>query len=242
MMPPTVRGVLLDIEGTTSSVAYVYEVLFPFARQHLDAHLANQWSEPSTQHALDEIARNAGARSLAHWTSEDSPEAARQRVRAEALRLMEADAKSTGLKELQGLIWRAGFESGQLRSHLFPDVPAALESWAERGIDVRVFSSGSVAAQRLFFGHSEQGDLSRLLSGYYDTTTGPKREPSSYRRIADEMRLPVETIIFLSDVVEELDAASDAGLQTRLVVRPGNAPVAPGHRHPIVHDFVGEFS
>ena len=237
MMPSTVRGVLLDIEGTTSSVAYVYEVLFPFARQHLDAHLANYWDELSTQHALDEVARNAGARSLADWTREDSPEAARRRVRDEALRLMEVDAKSTGLKDLQGLIWRAGFESGELRSHLFPDVPVALESWTQSGLDVRIFSSGSAAAQQLFFRHTEQGDLSRRLSGYYDTTLGSKREPSSYRRIADEMRLPAETIVFLSDIVAELDAACDAGMQTRLVVRPGNAAAPPGHCHTIIHDF-----
>jgi enolase-phosphatase E1 len=237
-MPDSVRGVLLDIEGTTSSVAYVYEVLFPFARAHLDAYLDEHWETPGTLRALNQLARDAGARSFAAWTSgDDTVTAARRRVRDEVLRLMADDVKSTGLKELQGLIWRVGFESGTLRSHLFPDVPTALEAWAHRGLDVRIYSSGSVAAQRLFFAHTERGDFSHLLRGYYDTTLGPKREASSYRRIAEEMSLPPGEILFLSDVVPELDAAAEAGLQTRLVIRPGNAPAPEGQRHRIVRDF-----
>jgi enolase-phosphatase E1 len=237
-MPETVRGVLLDIEGTTSSIAYVYEVLFPFARAHLDEYLDEHWDSPGTLRALNQLARDAGARSFAAWSSyDDTVTAARLRVRKEVLRLMADDVKSTGLKELQGLIWRVGFEAGTLRSHLFPDVPAALEAWASRGLDVRIYSSGSVAAQRLFFAHTERGDFSHLLRGHYDTTLGPKREASSYRRIAEEMSLSPSEILFLSDVVAELDAAAEAGLQTRLVVRPGNAPAPEGQPHHIVHDF-----
>jgi enolase-phosphatase E1 len=236
-MPAMVRGVLLDIEGTTSSVAYVYEVLFPFARENLDSYLDTHWDAPGTMRACNQLARDAGASSFAAWTSDDSLAVARERVRSEVLRLMNDDVKSTGLKELQGLIWRGGFESGLLRSHIFPDVPAALEAWAKRGLDVRIFSSGSVAAQRLFFAHTERGDLSHLLRGYYDTTIGPKREPSSYRSIAHDMNLSRAEILFLSDIVAELDAASEAGLQTRLVVRPGNARVPNRHGHPIIRDF-----
>jgi len=236
-MPETIRGVLLDVEGTTSSVAYVYEVLFPFARENLDSYLDRHWDAPGTLRALNQLARDAGAHSFADWTSDDSLVAARERVRSEVLRLMDDDVKSTGLKELQGMIWQGGFESGQLRAHVFPDVPAALDAWSKRGLDVRIYSSGSVAAQRLFFAHSERGDVSHLLRGHYDTTTGPKREASSYRGIAYDMGLSPVEILFLSDIVAELDAASEAGLQTRLVVRPGNAPAPNGHRHSVVRSF-----
>ena len=237
MIPKNVRGILLDIEGTTSSVSYVYEVLFPFAREHLDSFLHERWEAPGTIRALNQLARDAGATSFVDWTSDDSLAEARDRVRSEVLGLMADDVKSTGLKELQGLIWRGGFESGQLRAHVFPDVPSALKTWANRGLDVRIYSSGSVAAQQLFFAHTEVGDLSALLRGYYDTTTGPKREATSYRRIAEEMHLPPPSMLFLSDVVAELDAARAAGMQTRLVVRPGNAPAPEGHTHALIRSF-----
>jgi enolase-phosphatase E1 len=237
VIPKHVRGILLDIEGTTSSVSYVYEVLFPFARDHLDAFLLEQWDAAGTLRALNQLARDAGATSFAAWTSDDSLAAARERVRGEVLKLMDDDVKSTGLKEIQGLIWRSGFASGQLRAHVFGDVPTALKGWTERGLDVRIYSSGSVAAQKLFFAHTERGDLSRFLKGHYDTTTGPKREPASYRRIAEEMRLSPAEILFLSDIVAELDAARTAGLETRLAVRPGNAPSPEGHGHALIESF-----
>lgn len=232
-----VRGILLDIEGTTSSISYVYEVLFPFARANLDSFLRDKWHAVGTPRALNQLARDSGATSFADWTSDDSLAAARERVRNEVLRLMADDVKSTGLKELQGLIWRGGFESDQLRAHVFPDVPAALEEWTNRGLDVRIYSSGSVAAQQLFFAHTEVGDLSALLRGHYDTTTGPKREPASYRRIADDMQLAPAAIAFLSDIVPELDAARTAGMQTRLVVRPGNARPPEEHSHVVIRSF-----
>jgi enolase-phosphatase E1 len=237
VIPENVRGILLDIEGTTSSISYVYEVLFPFAREHLDTFLREQWEAPGTLRALNQLARDAGAASFIDWTSDDSLAQARERVRSEVQRLMADDVKSTGLKELQGLIWRGGFESGQLRAHVFPDVPAALEWWAVRRLDARIYSSGSVAAQQLFFAHTEVGDLSALLHGYYDTTTGPKREPASYRRIAEDMQLLPASILFLSDVVPELDAARAAGIETRLVVRPGNARSPEGHVHAVIRSF-----
>jgi enolase-phosphatase E1 len=237
VIPQNVRGILLDIEGTTSSVSYVYEVLFPFAREHLDSFLIERWAAPGTVRALNQLARDAGATSFVDWTSDDSLAEARERVRSEVQRLMAEDVKATGLKELQGLIWRGGFESGQLRAHVFPDVPVALKAWADRGLDVRIYSSGSVAAQQLFFAHTEVGDLSAFLRGYYDTTTGPKRESTSYRRIAEEMRLPPAEILFLSDIVAELDAARMAGLHTALAVRPGNARIAEEHGHAVIRSF-----
>jgi enolase-phosphatase E1 len=228
------RGVLLDVEGTTSSVAFVYEVLFPYARRELADFLRRRWGEPDVTRACERIARDAGAPSLAAWVGADDP---RERVAAEAIRLMDADVKATGLKELQGLIWQEGYAAGRLRSHVYPDVPPALRRWSEAGLDLRIFSSGSVATQKVFFAHTDAGDLLGLFRGHYDTTTGPKREAESYRRIAADMRMPPSAILFLSDVAAELDAAAVAGMRTTLVVRPGNALVAPSPEHPAVTDF-----
>ena len=238
MIPKHVRGILLDIEGTTSSVSYVYEVLFPFARDHLNAYLLEQWDAAATLRAPQPTGPRRG-RDVVCRLDERRLAGRRSRaaVRGEVLKLMADDVKSTGLKEIQGLIWRGGFASGQLRAHVFADVPTALEAWTERGLDVRIYSSGSVAAQKLFFVHSERGDLSRFLQGHYDTSTGAKREPGSYRRIAEDMRLPPTEILFLSDIVAELDAARAAGLETRLAVRPGNAPSPEGHGHALIQSF-----
>ncbi len=150
---------------------------------------------------------------------------------------MDGDVKATGLKELQGLIWREGYAAARLRSHVYPDVPPALRRWSEAGLDLRIFSSGSVAAQQVFFAHTDAGDLLGLFRGRYDTTTGPKREAESYRRIAADAGMQPLAILFLSDVRQELDAAAEAGMRTALVVRPGNAPVPAGHGHPVVADF-----
>jgi enolase-phosphatase E1 len=217
-----VRAVLLDIEGTTSSVQFVYEVLFPFARRELTDFLRRRWGDPDVARACEMIVGNNA-----------TPEG----VAAEAIRLMDGDVKATGLKELQGLIWQEGYAAGRLTSHVYPDVPPALRRWAEQGLDLRIFSSGSVAAQKVFFAHTDAGDLLALFHGHYDTTTGPKREAESYRRIAADMKQPTTAIIFLSDVLAELDAAAEAGMRTGLVVRPGNAPVAAGHAHPVATDL-----
>jgi enolase-phosphatase E1 len=231
------RGILLDIEGTTSSVRFVYEVLFPYARQHLAGFLVSNWDRPEVRRACDLIARDTGAASLAEWTGGTDPESSRTKVIAEVNRLMDGDAKATGLKELQGLIWKDGYLSGQLCSHVYDDVPPALRAWQQAGLDVRVYSSGSITAQKLFFAHTEHGDLTGFFRGHYDTTTGPKKEAASYAAIARDMHLPPTHILFCSDVVAELDAAQGAGMQTVLVMRPGNAPVPEGQRHAVVTSF-----
>ncbi len=227
---------LLDIEGTTSSVAFVYDVMFPYARRHLARFLAEHWDEPATREACDRIAQDAGAASLTAWAGRDA-DGGRQRVIDEVTRLTESDAKVTGLKQLQGLIWEAGFRNGELRGHVYDDVPPALRRWNAAGLDVRIYSSGSIAAQKLFFGHSDAGDLLDQFRGHYDTTTGPKREAASYRAIAEDFGLPAGSILFLSDVVAELDAARAAGMQTALVRRPGNAAVEDAHNHPSIQSF-----
>ncbi|MBI3269081.1 MAG: acireductone synthase [Planctomycetes bacterium] len=231
-------GLLLDVEGTTSSLAYVSEVLFPYARRELVPFLHAHWEEEDVASAREALARDAGAASFEAWFGRaGAREPAIERIRAEVLRLMALDAKATGLKQLQGLIWREGFVGGALRAHVFPDVPPALAAWRTAGLDVRIFSSGSRTAQRLFFAHTEAGDLTPFLRGHYDTTLGPKRSPASYSSIARDMRRAPAALLFLSDVVAELDAARDAGLATGLVLRPGNPPVPAGHGHAEIADF-----
>ena len=222
---PDVRVILTDIEGTTSSISFVHEVLFPYARERLPAFVETHVDEAELQHWLHEAAREAGL-----------IEASRQDVIDLLLRWIDADRKSTALKSLQGLIWRVGYEAGDYRAHLYPEVAPRLREWHARGIPLHIYSSGSVAAQKLFFRYSEAGDLTPLLSGYFDTETGPKREASSYQRIAAAIGTLPGQILFLSDMVEELDAASAAGLQTGWLVRsPQPLPEAP--RHPVYRDF-----
>jgi enolase-phosphatase E1 len=151
---------------------------------------------------------------------------------------MDQDRKSTALKKLQGEIWRAGYERGELHGEVFPDVPPALERWHRQNIDVRIFSSGSILAQRLIFSTTRAGDLTRFLNGYFDTTTGPKNEASSYQQIAQEFGLAAGEIVFVSDVTRELDAARSAGMKTLLCVRPGNHP-QPAHNHTTITTFDG---
>jgi enolase-phosphatase E1 len=232
-----VAGIVLDVEGTTSSVAFVYEVLFPYARTHLASFLQRHWDDDEVARARNQMARDAGAASFAQWCVPCAPHEQQSFLQFEALQLMDCDAKITGLKELQGLIWRDGYAGGALRSHVYDDVPRALHRWHEQGLYVRIYSSGSVTAQKLFFAHTVHGDLSPYLCGHYDTTTGAKRDPASYARIAADMKLAPARLAFLSDVAEEVEAARIAGWQTLLVLRPGNLAVRPGHGHREIHDF-----
>ena len=230
----TWRGILLDIEGTTSSISFVYDEMFPFVRRELDRFLSEHWSREDVQAAAEQIAKDAGASSLSTWTAQSD---ARQAVSNEVIRLMDDDVKATGLKQLQGLIWDSGFRSGELQAHLYPDVSPALEHWRQAGIDVRIYSSGSVKAQKLFFGHTIVGDLLSQFNGHYDTQVGSKREAESYRQIAAEFACPASEILFVSDVPAELDAASSVGMQTRLCCRPGNAEVDASVEHVRITSF-----
>jgi enolase-phosphatase E1 len=217
-LPPV--AVLTDIEGTTTPIAFVRDTLFPFARSRLPEWLAARGEMVEVAAELAEVRRMAPRRpeldTLLHW--------------------MDQDAKVTPLKTLQGLIWRDAYLSGDLRGALYDDVAPALRRWAKGGVRLYVYSSGSVEAQKLLFGHSVAGDLSRLFSGFFDTRVGGKREPESYARLAIGMNLPPAEVLFLSDVEEELDAAAAAGLRTCQLVRPGDGTV-PGERHPVAADF-----
>lgn len=232
------RGILLDIEGTTSSISFVFEVMFPYVRRELAGFLKSRWSEPATQDTVEKIARDAGHAGAAAWLGAAKDDAAKQAlVAAEVISQMDRDLKATGLKALQGLIWDAGFRSGQMKSHLYPDVLPALKAWKSAGRDLRIYSSGSIQAQKLFFGHTESGDLLSLFSGHYDTTIGSKREAPSYAAIAKDWGLAPSEILFLSDVPSELAAAKASGLQVGLAIRPGNAAAPPGHGYPSLESF-----
>ena len=230
-LPAGVEAVLTDIEGTTTSISFVYDVLFPYAEARLEACCSSPDPAPGLAAALARLRQEHGeeaAEGISVPAFGDGAPYARH--------LMSLDRKSTGLKLLQGLIWDEGYRSGALRSHVFPDVPPALAAWARSGARLRVFSSGSVQAQKLLFGHTEYGDLATFFEGFHDTTTGPKQEPASDLVIARAFALPPAAILVLSDVRGELDAAAAAGLRTGLLARPGNRPAEPG-AHPVHKSF-----
>jgi len=206
---PDIRAALLDIEGTTTPVSFVYEVLFPFARARLREFL----SEADIQGLRREYELEAPGQRPA-WTCNSLGSAAHY-----ADWLMDQDRKSTALKELQGRIWASGYASGTLKGIVYEDVPGVLESWRKTGVRIAIFSSGSVLAQKLIFGHTQFGDLTPQIDSYFDTTTGPKREPDSYRKIAANLKLACNEVIFFSDITAELDAASEAGMKACLVER-----------------------
>jgi enolase-phosphatase E1 len=220
-----IRAIVTDIEGTTSSIDFVRDVLFPYARKRLPAFVETHADQSELQHWLHEAAREA-----------DVIEAPRQAIIEMLLRWIDEDRKSTALKALQGMIWKQGYEAGDYRAHLYPEVAARLRQWRADGLRLYVYSSGSVTAQQLFFRYSEAGDLTPLFAGYFDTQTGAKREVGSYRRIADAIGENPAHLLFLSDIVEELDAAAAAGWHTVWLVRdPSVQPVDPRHR--VVRDF-----
>lgn len=211
--------ILTDIEGTTSSIAFVKDVLFPYARATLPGFVEARRHEPEIRRWLDAVALEIGEDHHAERDSRD--EAAVQQL----LAWIDEDRKHTALKAIQGLLWREGYALGEYRAHVYPDAIEALERWKAAGHELYVYSSGSVQAQKLFFGHSEAGDLTPLFSGYFDTGIGGKREVASYRHIAADIGVAPSHIVFLSDVVEELDAAREAGLRTVLVDRKSDYPL-----------------
>ena len=229
--------ILLDIEGTTSSVSYVFDVMFPYARRRLRPYLREHWNDAELQAALEQVARDAGVDSLARFCESSELPDCQDRVASHLEALMDDDVKATGLKEVQGILWRRGFFEGELRAHVFPDVPPMLQAWRRAGLDLRIYSSGSVAAQKLFFAHTIAGDLLEYFTGHYDTRVGSKRESVSYQRICEDWQAAPPSVVFLSDVVAELDAARAAGLSTVLVRRPGNTDPPPDHGHPEISTF-----
>ncbi|PPE73917.1 acireductone synthase [Solimonas fluminis] len=213
-----IKAIITDIEGTTSSIDFVHQSLFPYAKQHMRAFLRAQAGNDAVQRELAEVERqenrdlslNEAADVLEQWIAEDR--------------------KYTPLKALQGMIWRQGYEAGELKGHVYADTPEALRRWQGQGLRLYVYSSGSEEAQRLIFGYSDAGDLTPLFSGYFDTRVGGKREAASYRNILKQIGLPGEQVLFLSDIGEELDAAQAAGLKTCQLLRDERTRPAAGHQ------------
>ena len=218
-----IRAILTDIEGTTTSIRFVHDVLFPHARQHIAEFVRANAEDPRVVPYLNDVRRLAGM------------EPDLDGIIAQLIAWIDADEKITPLKALQGMIWEAGYNNGDFTGHVYPDAVKYLERWSGSGIHLYVFSSGSVQAQRLLFAHSDAGDLTPLFSGYYDTDIGNKRDPAAYTAIAADIGLPPQDILFLSDIGAELDAARAAGMHTRWLVRDG-AP-DPAAAHPQVSDF-----
>ncbi|MES0874621.1 acireductone synthase [Sinimarinibacterium thermocellulolyticum] len=212
-----IKAIVTDIEGTTSSIDFVHQTLFPYAKARMRAFLRAHAGDDRVQRLLADVEQienrdlslDEAADVLERWIAEDR--------------------KLTPLKALQGMIWKTGYEAGELKGHVYADTPDALRRWQAAGKRLYVYSSGSVEAQKLIFGHTDYGDLTPLFSGYFDTRIGGKREAASYRRILDEIALPGPQVLFLSDVGEELDAARAAGLATCQIVRDDKTVPAPAH-------------
>lgn len=220
-----IRAILTDIEGTTSSLSFVKDVLFPYAREHLADFVRGHGDEAEVRELLDEVGRVCG-------TQLDDEQAI-----AQLIRWIDEDRKATPLKSLQGLIWEVGYREGAYRGHVYVDAVCRLKEWREQGIALYIFSSGSVYAQKLLFRHTEYGDLTPLFSGFFDTHVGAKQEADSYRRIAGKIGLVPAEILFLSDIEGELDAAREAGLSTCQLMREG--AISSGAAHPQARDFEG---
>jgi len=218
-----IQAIVTDIEGTTSSIDFVHKSLFPYAKKHIRRYLLEHASDAEVQTQLRAVEAEEGraltvdeaATVLERWIDEDR--------------------KITPLKALQGLIWAEGYAAGELSGHVYADTPVYLRRWHADGKRLYIYSSGSVAAQKLIFGHSDAGDLTPLFSGYFDTRIGGKREAASYQAILAELALPGDAVLFLSDVGEELDAARAAGLKTCQLLRDDVAKPFPAH--PQARDF-----
>ncbi|MGZ5052817.1 MAG: acireductone synthase [Methylobacter sp.] len=218
-----IKAIVTDIEGTTSSILFVKDVLFPYARAHLADYVQSHRHEPQVQALLDDVGKEVGS------------ELTLEQTIAQLIQWIDEDKKATPLKSLQGLIWEAGYRQGDFHGHIYADAVANLKAWKQAGLDLYVYSSGSVYAQKLLFGHTEYGDLTPLFSGYFDTHIGGKKERQSYDHIAAQLGLPAGEILFLSDIKEELDAAKAAGFATIWLVRDGE--IDPQAEHRQVGDF-----
>lgn len=237
-----VRVVLLDIEGTTTPIDFVHNVLFPYARAraqtYLTAHQSNADGQSDIASLITERAADVERGLEPPPLDERSNEARLETLAAYVHWLMDQDRKSTPLKSLQGKIWEAGYQAGDLLAPVFEDVQRAFVHWRAQQRDICIYSSGSRLAQQLLFAHTDAGDLSVHIRDYFDTRIGAKRDAESYRRIAAALNSEPSDIVFVSDVTAELDAAQAAGMQTLLCVRAGN-PAQPAAAHPVIHTFDG---
>ena len=228
-MDASVKVILTDIEGTTSSISFVKDVLFPYAAEHMPQYVHDHINDDAVKAALQQTAELAAEDG--EKISPDDTEA----LIAKLLQWIAEDRKATPLKALQGLIWKTGYENGDYQAHMYPDATEYLKKWHDSGLPLYVYSSGSVKAQELFFGYSQDGNLLPLFKGHFDTTSGGKKEAQSYRNILAELQnthtgLNAADVLFLSDIKEELDAASEAGMQTVWLVREDDIPANAEHK------------
>lgn len=226
------KAILLDIEGTTTPIDFVHKTLFPYANEKISAYVRENFSEIQAEiaglkleHASDTLYEN------------DFDEASPESVTNYLKFLIDADRKSTPLKSLQGKIWQQGYENGELQGEVFADVPAAFERWQKEDKKIAIYSSGSMLAQKLIFGHTKYGDLTKFISEYFDTTTGAKRDADAYKKIAEALKFALTDILFISDVPAELDAARAAGFSTALALREGNEELTEEPTHRIIQTF-----
>ena len=202
-----IKAIVTDIEGTTSSLSFVKEVLFPYARANMAEYVRRHKDDPQVKALLDDACKEVGE------------ELDTEQLIAQFIQWIDEDKKVTPLKSLQGLIWEAGYRQGDFKGHMYQDAAENLKAWKAKGVDLYIYSSGSVHAQKLLFAHTEYGDLTALFSGYFDTHIGGKKERESYLKIAEKLGIPADQLLFLSDIKEELDAAKAAGFQTLWLTR-----------------------
>lgn len=226
-----IRALLTDIEGTTSSIAFVKDTLFPYATRAIPGYLRDRATDPSVIPLIQAAADEAGL---------DSSDL--EAVIEQLLEWIRGDRKSTALKAIQGQVWDQGYRDGSYSGHLYPDAYQQLQHWHHQGIPLHIYSSGSIQAQKLFFNYSDYGDLLPWFTHHFDTTTGPKQEPASYRKITAAIGHPPEQILFLSDLPAELAAAQTAGLQVCWLTRPGDHPASPDQRAAAPYPSVASFA
>lgn len=233
-------AILLDIEGTTTPLAFVTEVLFPYAREHVREYLSSNLTAPRVREEVAQLVRQLEQerpKGLLTPEGEIALEADNvDSVVQYIFWLMDRDSKFTPLKSIQGRIWREGYARGELKSIVYEDVAPAFAGWNRAGVTVAIYSSGSVEAQKLLFSHTNAGDLTRFINDYFDTNAGSKLRAESYAGIAKDLKLDPGDVLFISDITAEVDAAGEAGLQTLLCVRTGNRPQEPGN-HRVITSF-----
>ncbi|MDP3589493.1 MAG: acireductone synthase [Methylobacter sp.] len=219
-----IKAIVTDIEGTTSSILFVKDVLFPYARANLADYVRSHSDDPQVKPLLEDVCKEVGS------------ELSTEQIITQLIQWIDEDKKVTSLKSLQGMIWEAGYRQCDFKGHLYPDAAANLKAWKDKGLDLYIYSSGSVYAQKLLFAHTEYGDLTPLFSGYFDTHVGGKKEKGSYDQIAAQLAIPANQLLFLSDIKEELDAAKAAGFETVWLTRDGTTP-DPQAEHRQVNSF-----
>ena len=219
-----IRAIVTDIEGTTSSISFVHDVLFPYAREHMRQFVCRSVQDGRATPHINDVRMQTGRMDMSL-----------DEVADQLIQWIKEDKKITPLKALQGIIWEEGYKNGDFKGHVYADAVECLRAWQQQGLKLYVYSSGSVYAQKLLFGHSDFGDMTPLFSGYFDTTTGAKIEADSYAKIAQALELPAKDILFLSDIEKELDAARAAGMKTIWLVR--NAEINSAASHKQVNNF-----